>query len=71
MNNDNIYTTGIADNYDLAQHSKQNFRKYDDHITDTTIHVTEDDKSRWNKSTDLINVLNITIILVVIVYTNK
>lgn len=32
MNNYNIYTIGIADNYDLAQPSEQNFRKYDDHI---------------------------------------
>ena len=55
----NTYTIGIVDGCDCSSTSTVDLSKYDKHIQDTTVHITQKERDAWNSASAAISGVNI------------
>ena len=55
----NTYTIGIIDGCDCSSTSTVDLSKYDKHIQDTTVHITQKERDAWNGASAAISGVNI------------
>ena len=55
----NTYTIGIIDGCDCSSTSTVDLSKYDKHIQDTTVHITQKERDAWNSASAAISGVNI------------
>ena len=55
----NTYTIGIVDGCDCSSTSTVDLSKYDKHIQDTTVHITQKERDTWNSASAAISGVNI------------
>lgn len=55
----NTYTIGIVDGCDCSSTTAVDLSKYDKHIQDTTVHITQKERDAWNSASAAISGVNI------------
>lgn len=55
----NTYTIGIVDGCDCSSTTTVDLSKYDKHIQDTTVHITQKERDAWNSASAAISGVNI------------
>ena len=55
----NTYTIGVVDGCDCSSTSTVDLSKYDKHIQDTTVHITQKERDAWNSASAAISGVNI------------
>lgn len=55
----NTYTIGIVDECDCSSTNTVDLSKYDKHIQDTTVHITQKERDAWNSASAAISGVNI------------
>ena len=55
----NTYTIGVVDGCDCSSTTTVDLSKYDKHIQDTTVHITQKERDAWNSASTAISGVNI------------
>ena len=55
----NTYTIGVVDGCDYSSTTTVDLSKYDKHIQDTTVHITQKERDAWNSASAAISGVNI------------
>ena len=55
----NTYTIGVVDGCDYSSTTTVDLSKYDKHIQDTTVHITQKERDAWNSASATISGVNI------------